>query len=256
MDSQQQVVVVILTLNEERHIRACLESVCWADRCVVFDAYSTDATTDLAEQAGAEIMQHRFENFSKQRNAALDAVQADWILFLDADERATPALADEVRTVIGDCEESGWWIPRHNYILGHRMRGAGWYPDYQMRLLRRGSARYDPNRAVHEVVDLDGKAGYLTSPMLHYNYETLRQFVAKQRRYLAYDVSILLESGAQPRRHTPYTQALRHFWWRFVILKGWKDIFWGLLLSLLMSYYELLKYERVRKIRRQAGNKA
>ena len=84
---------VILTLNEERHIAACIESVRWTDGVVVVDSFSTDATVTLAEQAGAEIMQHRFENYSQQRNAALDAVDTEWVFFLDADERATPELA-------------------------------------------------------------------------------------------------------------------------------------------------------------------
>jgi hypothetical protein len=246
---QPHIAVVVLTLNEERHIQACLESARWADRLIVFDAYSDDATIDLAKQAGARVIQHHFENFSKQRNAALAAVQSDWVLFLDADERATPALADEVRTVVRNCEENGFWIPRYNYIMGHRMRGSGWYPDHQMRLLRHGCAHYNPDRAVHELVDLDGEPGYLRSHMIHYNYETLGQFMRKQQRYLAYDVEILLEAGERPRIYTPYREALRHFWWRFVQLKGWQDTVWGLLLSLLMSYYELRKYRRVRSVR-------
>jgi hypothetical protein len=133
------------------------------------------------------------------------------------------------------------------------MRGAGWYPDYQMRLLRKGCAHYDPSRAVHEVAELDGEAGYLKSPIIHYNYESLRQFIQKQQRYLSYDVGILLDTGEIPRVYTPYTQALRHFWWRFVTLQGWKDTLWGLLLSLLMGYYELLKYRQVRRIQSQSG---
>lgn len=243
---------VILTLNEEQHIVACIESLRWTDGIVVLDSFSSDATVQLAEATGAEIRQHTFENYAQQRNVALDIVDADWVLFVDADERATPELAEEARRVVAERKEiAGWWIPRHNYILGHRMRGAGWYPDHQMRLLRRDSARYDPTRAVHEVVVLDGESDYLTSPLIHYNYQTLRQFTTKQRRYLDYDVRILMNSGVNPRVTTPYTQALRHFWWRFVQLQGWKDTVWGVVLSAMMSYYELQKYQRVRRLQHQ-----
>ena len=243
---------VIIALNEEDHIRACIESMRWIDEVVVLDAYSSDATVELAKQAGAQVIQHRFENFAQQRNVALDAVEADWILFVDADERTPPALGEEIRRVIAGRSETGWWIPRHNYIFGHRMRATGWYPDYQLRLLKRQCAYYDPEKGVHEVVVLEGEAGRLETPFLHYNYETLRQFTEKQRRYLAYDVSILRENGTPTRFYTPYTQAVRHFWWRFVSLSGWRDGFYGLSLSLLMSAYEWMKYNRLRKLNRKS----
>ncbi len=239
--------VVILTLNEARHITACIESVRWADEVLVFDSCSTDETVELARRAGARVEQQPFENYSRQRNAALEAApEATWIFFLDADERATPDLAEEIRTVISG-EEVGWWVPRHNYILGHRMRGAGWWPDYQLRLLKQGHARYDPGRAVHEEALLNGEAGCLEQPLIHYNYETLAQFHTKQRRYTAYDAGILIEKGVRPRAYTPYTQLPRHFWWRFVTLGGWRDGGVGLLLCGLMAYYELVKYQRVRR---------
>lgn len=235
---------VILTLNESHHIIECIQSLVWCDRVVVLDSYSTDDTVPRAQSAGAEVIQHPWENYAQQRNHALDVVEAEWILFVDADERATSELAMEVRQVITDQPENGWWIPRYNYIFGHRMRATGWYPDYQLRLLRRGYARYDPNRAVHEVVVLDGKAGHLTSHLIHYNYDTVGQFIAKQRRYLDYDVKVLLTSGVQPHWYTPIAQTLRHTYWRLISLDGWKDGMWGLLLSLMMGYYEGLKYRR------------
>lgn len=242
---------VILTLNEARHIEACIESLRWTDGVVVLDSLSTDGTGDLARAAGAEVLIHAFENYAQQRNVALEAVEADWILFVDADERATPELATEARHVIARRPESGWWIPRYNYIFGHRMRATGWYPDYQMRLLCTGAAHYDPDRQVHELVVLDGEAGYLDSPLIHYNYDTLGQFIEKQQRYLAYDVGILQASGVEPQLHTPFARALRHVWWRFITLQGWRDTLWGLLLSGLMGYYEMRKYQLVRKSLRE-----
>jgi hypothetical protein len=174
-----ELAAVVLTKNEESHIGDCLDRLAWADEQVVFDDSSTDHTVEIAQARGARVLQHALENFAAQRNAALAAVEARWILFVDSDERATPALADEVRRVIrydGKLARAGWWIPRHNYMIGHRMRGGGWYPDYQLRLLRRGQARYDPAHPVHEIVILDGEAGYLENALLHYNYNTLAEF--------------------------------------------------------------------------------
>ena len=92
--------------------------------------------------------------------------------------------------------------------------------------------------------------------MVHYNYESLQQFLSKQRRYLDYDVNILQASGVAPHLYTPYTQAVRHFWWRFVTLQGWRDTLWGALLSSLMAYYEMVKYLRVRQSLRSDRNPA
>lgn len=238
---------VVLTLNEERNIEACLASLAWADNLVVFDSLSTDGTVGLARRAGAEVIQHPFKNYAQQRNAALEQVEVDWIFFVDADERATPELAAEVRAVTaGDREEVAWWVPRHNYIFGRLTLGAGWYPDYQLRLVRRGYARWE--RPVHEVAVVDGPKGYLENPLIHYNYDDLAGFIARQEKYTDYDAGVLLQQGVRPRLYTPYTQAVRHFWWRFVTLWGMRDGLHGLWLSLLMAYYEAVKYRRVARL--------
>jgi hypothetical protein len=246
------VTAVVLTLNEERNIEECLGSLAWADHVMVFDSFSTDGTVDLARQAGAEVIQHPFENYAQQRNAALDRVQADWIFFVDADERATPELAAEVRAVTaGDRQEVAWWVPRHNYIFGRLTLGAGWYPDHQLRLVRHGRARW--KRPVHEVAVVDGPDGYLQNPLIHYNYEDLADFIARQEKYIDYDAGILLQQGVRPRFYTPFSQAVRQFWWRFVTLRGVRDGLHGLWLSLLLAYYEALKYRRLARLREAAN---
>lgn len=253
-----ELIAAILTRDEERHIQACIESVNWADAVLVVDSFSVDRTVALAQSAGAVVIQHPWENYSVQRNMALQEARsktfaASWLFFIDADERATPELAAEIRQVIAARTEAGWWVPRHNYIFGHRMRGAGWWPDYQLRLLRTGRASYDAKRAVHEEALLDGTSGYLEQPLIHYNYETLEQFHAKQRRYTDYDVEILRQKHITPHIYTPYLQALRHFWWRFVTLNGWRDGLHGIRLSALMAYYEMLKYRKLRAMTASPG---
>ncbi len=247
-----ELAAVVLTRNEERHIGECLDSLAWADERVVFDDLSTDRTLEIAQARGARVLQHRKENFAAQRDAALEAVEAEWILFVDADERATPALADEVRRVVryeGTQARVGWWIPRHNYMLGHRMRGGGWYPDHQLRLLRRGKARYDPSRPVHEIVILDGEAGYLENVLVHYNYDTVAQFQQKMGRYTEFEASMLYEQGVRARPWTYVTMPLREFGRRFVTLGGYRDHVYGLLFCGLMAWYTLATYRRLRRLR-------
>ena len=242
---------VVLTRDEALHIGDCLDSLAWADERVILDDFSSDATVDIAMGRGARVVSHRLENFAAQRNAALDAVDADWVLFVDADERCTPALAEEVRRVIGYDDSrarAGWWIPRHNYMIGHRMRGGGWYPDHQLRLLRRDRARYDLNRPVHELVLLDGQAGYLKNPLIHYNYDTVAQFRQKMGRYTAYEAQILHQQGVRVRPWTYLTMPLREFWRRFVTLRGYRDHLYGLLFCGLMAWYTLETYLRLRKL--------
>ena len=241
-----ELTVVILTLNEERHITECIGSVGWADQVVVLDTLSTDRTVELAQAAGAQVLQHPFEHYSQIRNVALEQVIAPWIFFVDADERATPELGDEIRQVISERDENGWWVPRHNYLFGKLTLGSGWYPDYQMRLLRRGKAHYE--RPVHEIVVLEGQEGWLKNPLCHYNYDTVAQFRAKQARYTDLDAKILYDQGVRPRPYTPATQAMRHFFWRFLSLKGYRDGLHGLRLGLYMAYYEAVKYQKLARL--------
>ncbi len=236
---------IILTYNEAFHIVDCIQSLKHiSDHIIVLDSHSTDQTVELARQAGAEVAQRSFDNYAGQRNAALELARsrAKWVLFVDADERVSPELADEIQSLPVEDDHAGYRIPRFNYIFGHRMRGAGWYPDHQTRLLRIDSAHYDPAREVHELVLLDGPEGTLTEHFIHYNYSTLAQFVAKQHRYTAYDAQIMFQQRVQPRLHNYVLQPLRQFWWRFVTLNGYRDGLYGLLLSALMAWYEFRKY--------------
>lgn len=232
---------VILTHNEAHNVEDCIESLRWADEVVVFDSYSEDDTVELAQAAGARVIRHAFEHYGAQRQAALDAVDAAWIFFVDADERVTPELAAEIRERITQ-PERGWWVPRYNYIFHRLTRGAGWYPDYQLRLLHRASAHYDLSRPVHELVLIDGTEGHLDNHLIHYNYDNVAQFHRKQRIYSQMEARRRVDEGLLPKVWTPFTGAVRHFLWRFFSLKGYRDGLHGLRLSLLMARYEFMTW--------------
>lgn len=238
---------VILTYNEEEHIEACIQSLAWADSILVWDSFSQDKTTELAEAAGAEIGKSPFENYAQQRNAALAYLEGsgcDWLFFVDADERSTDALEKEIRDKINNRPEHGWFVPRHNYIFGKLTLGAGWFPDYQARLFKFGMVRYE--RPVHEIARVMGEVAYLENPLIHHNYKDIAQFHKKNSGYAKYDAGILRRDGVRPKFYTPFTQPVRHFWWRYKTLGGYKDGLHGLRLSLLMGYYEWVKYRSLK----------
>ncbi len=249
-----ELAAVILAKNEATHIQECIASVQWADEVVVVESgNSTDDTIELAQQAGARVVVNPFENYPQQRNAALEAVDAEWVLFVDADERVPAALATEIREVLKAPAHPGYWIPRHNYIFGRLTRHTGWYPDYQMRLLKRADVHYDPDRHVHELVILpdDTEAGYLENPLVHYNYRDFRHFISKQRYYARFDAQIMYNDGIRPKFRNFILQPLRQFKWRFFTLKGYKDRWHGFRLSVLMAWNEFDKYWQLRRLWRQ-----
>ncbi len=239
---------VILTLNEAAHISDCIASLSWADNILVFDSYSSDETVALAQAAGVDVVQHRFENYAQQRNAALAAVAdgTQWVFFVDADERGSPELQAEIADVTANRPQVGWYIPRHNYIFGKLTKGAGWWPDHQLRLFKFGRVHYE--RPVHEIAVVDGEIGYLKTPLIHYNYIDSAQFHATQRKYTAFDAKMLAEQGVVPKFHTAWTMPVRHFYRRYVTLNGYRDGLHGLRLSLLMTYYERQKYKTLTQL--------
>ncbi len=252
-ECEELLAVVVLTRNEEENIVDCLRSVSWADRLYVVDSNSTDRTVELARGEGAGIYRRSFLDFADQRNAALDLVDADWIFFVDADERGTPELGQEVRRVIAEEPAVGWWVPRRNMIWGKWIRHTGWYPDYQLRLLKRGRARYDPDREVHEVVILDGDEGHLANALVHHNYRTVEQFLRKQDFYADYEAKGLARQLDRIKPHSLVLQPLREFHRRYVQLHGYRDGTHGFLLSLLMAYYTLVAYSRAQRLLRAAS---
>lgn len=235
-------IVIILTRNEAQHIRECIESVRWADAILVLDSGSTDDTLALAQASGARTLYHEWVNYTVQRNAALEAVTEEWVFFVDADERSSPEQGAEIRAQIEAGAHAGFWVPRHNYILGRLTKGAGWYPDYQLRVLKRTQSHYDRSRAVHETVILEGEAGYLQTPLIHYNYQNLAQFYAKQQRYTHFAAEEMHRQGVRVKPQNYLLQPIRHFIWRFISLKGYRDGLHGLRLSLMMAWYEFQKY--------------
>jgi (heptosyl)LPS beta-1,4-glucosyltransferase len=239
------ITAAVIAKDEEANIVACLEPLAWADERLVLDGGSGDSTVELCRQlSGVRVEQRPFDNFACQRNAALGLAANDWVLFVDADERVPPELATEVRATVEAPAHDGYFVPRYNYIFGKVIRHTGWYPDYQMRLLDRRHARYDKAVPVHEVVRLDrGEPGYLCEHLVHYNYQSIRQFFEKQERYSDFEALQLKNQGPM-RTRSLLSMPFREFRRRFWELQGYRDGGHGLLLSLLMAYFVFRRYQK------------
>ena len=243
------ITVSVLTHNEAIHLPECLTSSQWADSILVLDSGSTDETRTIAESRGAHVIVNAFENFSKQRQVALELVQTPWVLFVDADERVTPALAAEVRQAVTSETADAFWIPRENDFWGHRLLGGGWWPDHQLRLLRVAASHYDPKRAVHELAEVHGTIEMLNEPLFHLNYDSFAEFRSKQRQYSRYDVDRRIAEGESPRLRHVITQPFREFARRFIALRGYRDGVLGARLATIMALTERRTISAVRSHR-------
>lgn len=241
--------MALLARDEVQHLGACLDSVATltaspgGELVVLLDSRAPADLEAIARRYTPQVSRSPFVNFSAQRNRALERCHGTWVFFIDPDERMTPALAAELRALLTDGGTiGGAWVPRRNFMFGREVRHAGWSPDYQLRLLRRAGARYDEDRAVHEVPVVMGTAVHLQEPLLHYNYATWAQFTAKQRAYTAHEAAAQAARGLRAKPQNFILQPLREFRRRYLTLGGWRDGPLGLLLSLAMAYYTLRLY--------------
>ena len=230
---------IVLTLNEEAHLPGCLRSLrMLTDDILVLDSGSNDRTIEIALRHGATVKHHPFSGYATQRNVALQLTsRSEWVVFLDADERLTPDVAAEIHSELGRAgdELAALWLPRRNVMFGRALRGGGWWPDYQARVLRRDRAYFDELRQVHETVVLSGASRHLTQPVMHLNYAGPREFLAKQRRYAELLARDQRGHGHLPRRRALVGAPLREFWRRYVRLQGYRDGTVGLFLASAMA---------------------
>ena len=161
MTTKPTITATIITKNEEKNIRECLESVSWMDEIVVLDSGSTDRTVEIAREFTPEVFITDWPGYGVQKNRALEKAKCEWIFSLDADERVTPELREEIEAAIVSAGHTGYRMPRLSSYCGRFMKHGGWWPDYVIRLAQRGQCRFS-DRLVHEVLVVDGSLGTLS----------------------------------------------------------------------------------------------
>ncbi len=238
--------VVVITRDEEANIAPCLASVSFAHEIVVVDSGSTDRTVELARAAGAKVtISADWPGFGAQKNRALAQATQPWVLSIDADERVTPALRDEIVAAIAraDSRFAGWDMPRRSSICGHFMAHSGWYPDRVTRLFRRGHGRFSDD-AVHERVIVEGAVGHLRADLLHTTYPDIETMLRKLDRYSSDAARAMHDRGARSSFAGALVRGLWAFVRTYVLRRGFLDGRMGLVVALSVAettYYKYLK---------------
>jgi glycosyltransferase involved in cell wall biosynthesis len=228
----QKLTVLIPAHNEARNIAACIESVAWADEVLVIDDCSNDPTAEMARAAGARVMLHEFSSPSSQKGYALQNAAHPWVLSLDADERVTAGLRDEIRGILAaDGPADGYFIPIHGFFLGQRIRFGAWRGERKLRLFRRDLTHF-PERAIHESAEVRGRIGLCRSPILHYSYRSLDDCFVKARRYAEWGAVEWRRRGRRPSTLRMLLRGPASFARDYILKAGFLDGRRGLILAL------------------------
>lgn len=243
--------VIVITLNEERNIGDCLRSVAWADEIVVVDACSKDATAEVAKKFTGKVFIRTWEGYAAAKTFALEQTMHDWVLWLDADERVTPELKNEIQTLLqsGTVQYQAYEVARKAFFLGKWIQHCGWYPGYVVRLFEKHAATFSASR-VHEKIDYHGPIGRLQHDLLHYTDDNLFHYFAKFNRYTSLAATELSEKG---RKFSFFDMLLRPpfvFVKMYIIRRGFLDGKHGFILSLLSAAYVFTKYAKVWEVQR------
>lgn len=240
-----RVSTIIITKNAGTMIRRCLESVAWADETIVVDSGSTDDTAEICRELGVKlVVTDDWPGFGAQKNRALDAANGDWVFSIDADEWVTPELRDEMRAVMADpAAAPAYALPRRSSFCGREMKHSGWWPDYVVRLFRRGAARFSEDLA-HERLVVTGTTRKLKQALMHEAISTMEQMLGKMNLYSSASARMLHARG----RDASITTAVLHGSWAFfrtyVLRRGFLDGREGFILAVANaegSYYRYIK---------------
>jgi len=237
--------VILITFNEEANIEACLRSVQWADEIVVLDSHSQDETLSICRRFTDKCHRVEWLGFGKTKNAALDRSTGEWVLSIDADERITPELAEEIRRTIRDAgDRIGFWIPRRAWFLGRWIRHCGWYPGHVLRLFRRDAGRFQEKR-VHEGVEVNGPTAALKNDLLHYTDRDLEHYFQTFHRYTSLAARDLFQAGRRAGVSDLVLRPLATFVKMYLLRAGFLDGLQGLLLCGLSAGYVFTKYAKL-----------
>ncbi len=244
--------VVILTKNEAGRIRACIDSVRWAQEVLVIDDESSDDTVRLAEALGARVLTRKMDIEGRHRNWAYAQAAHEWILSLDADERVTPELAQELQALLaGEPPCQVYAIPRRNYIGAHWIRHGGWYPSAQIKCFQRSVFRWEET-TVHPRALSNCPSGTLQHDLLHYSYRDLADFVDKLNRQTTLEAEKWLRDGRRMSWRRAAWRTIDRGFRSYVGKEGWRDGFWGLVVAWFAGAYQLLAWAKYAEAQRAA----
>lgn len=251
--------VTIAAKNEENNLRRCLDSVKWADEIVVVDDMSSDRTAEICREYDVVFLANDSQgDFHKNKNLAIEKATGEWILSLDADEVISPELADEIRQAVESDAMIAYYLNRRNFFLGKWIKGCGWYPDYIIRLFRKGVTKWPLE--IHDTpkVQQEARPGYLKNPFLHYSYVSLDQYLEKFSRYTSALCREYYAQGKRLKRYSfPAVFVVRPafiFLRKYFLLKGFKDGFRGLFISFSAASTEFVAHAKLWELQQRQEN--
>lgn len=247
--------VVIITFNEEKNILECIRSLGHVDEVIVVDSGSTDRTLELAKTMGARVVRHQMKDFATQRNFADSLATCDWLFSIDADERMTPELQAEIASAMMANSHSGYLVPELNVVFGRELRHGGWYPQYHLRLIRRGAGSWAGD--VMERVRVDNRElGTLKSALLHYGHPDINTFVFKLNRYSGFEARRLEARSRGVLGLLAIAVPVPYFLYKYVAQAGFRDGWRGFVVAMLLAYYRSLVYLKAIELRRSHPNES
>ena len=252
--SPQPLTVLIPTFNCEQHLRACLESVKWADELLICDSFSTDSTLAIVREYTDRIIQHEYINSAKQKNWAIPQASHEWVLIVDSDEVLDEALQTEIQTLLQNmpADYDGFRIPRKNLIFGKWLKSSRLYPDYNIRLFRRDRASYQ-TKEVHADILVTGQIGVLQNHLIHHDLEDIEATMQKWGRYIRYEGDEMQKKGRSYAWFNPIFRPLIVFIYFYFVTGGWREGFRGYFMAVMWSMYVFLKHARVWQLEWEAS---
>lgn len=241
-----KVTATVITFNEAANLASALESLRWADEIIVVDSESTDDTVAIARGFTDQVIVRPWPGYVAQKNFAAEQAAHDWIFSLDADERVTPTLAEEIRALLAGAEpaSAGYRVPRVTFHLGRWIRSTDWYPDYQLRLYDRRRARWT-GRHVHESVKAEGAIGQLRNDLQHYAYRDIDHHWRSMERYTTLAARQMFEDGRRANWFDIVVHPRLAFFRNYVLRRGFRDGMPGLIVSAMNAYYVGLKFAKL-----------
>jgi (heptosyl)LPS beta-1,4-glucosyltransferase len=238
--------VVIVTKNEERNIRDCLNTASWADEIVIVDSYSTDRTVEIGKEFTDKIFQRPWEGFGIQKNFSMEKATCPWIFILDSDERISPELKDEILNTIRSSPKQvvGYQVPRRNYFYGHWIRNCGCYPDHQLRLLRNGSGYLD-DAEPHNKMVLNGEMETLKAPLDHLTSPTINDHLKKFPNFSRLAALEKFKTKKTVGWYDLFFPPLATFLKIYFSKGGYREGITGFIYSGFASLYTFLKYAKI-----------
>jgi len=246
--------VVVLTKNEENNIEACLKSVFgWADEIIVVDDESNDGTVKIVKKYTDKVFLRKMDIEGRHRNWAYAKANNLWVLSLDADERITEELRNEIAMVLSQpATYNGFTIPRRNYIGNYWVRFGGWYPSPQLKLFRKDKFRYEEVQ-VHPRAFMDDPCGHLQSDIIHYSYRDLEDFLAKLNRQTSWEARKWFEANKPMRLARFIWRTIDRFLRTYIGRKGYRDGFIGFTIAFYAGLYQFISYLKYREIIMKKG---